>query len=129
MYATQLEPMANSERAKHAEKLGKKYPNLFNEVTWPWGPTRARFVLLKELPIAQLIANVNIVPRVDDKWLILRHQDGSSDVPGGTIEEGAVSLEVAMERFEATGRYDLAELYQFASEITINSFGEVIEVV
>ncbi len=40
-----------------------------------------------------------------------------------------VSLEVARERFEATGRLDLAELYQLASEIATSDFGERIEVV
>ncbi|MCP4138770.1 MAG: NUDIX domain-containing protein [Chloroflexi bacterium] len=65
----------------------KKYPNLFNEVTWPWGPTRAKFLLLDKIPPSHLIGNINIVPKVGNSWLMLRHQNGSWDIPGGTIEK------------------------------------------
>ncbi len=68
--------------------LATKYPRLFEETTWPWGPTRARFVLLKQAPPAPLISNVNIVPRLSDKCVILRLANGSWDLPGGTLEPG-----------------------------------------
>ena len=66
----------------------KKYPNLFQEVTWSCGPTEARFLILEDPPPSQLIANVNLVPRLDDQWIVLRHEDGSWDLPGGTLEKG-----------------------------------------
>ena len=65
----------------------KKYPNLFNEVTWPWGPTRARFKLIEDHPPSHLIANINIIPKVGKSWLMLHHQDSSWDIPGGTVEK------------------------------------------
>jgi 8-oxo-dGTP diphosphatase len=73
----------------------RKYPYLFNEVTWSWGPTRAKFILLEAPPPPQTIANVNIVPRVGDRLLVLQHEDGSWDVPGGTLEAGESYLETA----------------------------------
>ena len=82
-------------------KFEKKYPKLFGEAIWPWGPTRAKFVMLNALPPSQLISNVNIVPQVDDAWLMFQHEDLSWDVPGGTIEEG--------ERFDDTLKRELLE--------------------
>ena len=68
--------------------IESKYPHLFNEVIWPWGPTRAKFVRLEKAPPDELIANVNIVPYENVQWVMLRHGDGSWDIPGGTIEVG-----------------------------------------
>jgi 8-oxo-dGTP diphosphatase len=65
-----------------------KCPNLFREVIWPWGPTRAKFELLDHAPAGKQIANVNIVPRMGDKWVMLRLKDGSWEIPGGTLEPG-----------------------------------------
>lgn len=74
------------------------FPHLFREVTWPWGPTRARFELFLEgVPSEALIANVNLVPRCGDGWLILRLAGGSWEVPGGTLEPGE-SYPEALER-------------------------------
>lgn len=64
----------------------EQYPHLFREVTWPWGPTRARFVLLNDAPPGRLIANVNIAPYTGDKWVMIRLRDGSWEIPGGTLE-------------------------------------------
>ena len=169
------------------------YPHLFAEVTWPWGPTRARFTLLDEPPAGNLISNVNLVPRVGRQWVVIRLFDGAWEIPGGTLEPGenylagirrelieeagailknfqciggwqcyshaeapyrphlphpesfrlvgtgavelgqrpsnpksgekvtaveVVSLDVAVQRFIAQGRPDLAELYRLAAEIT-----------
>ena len=74
-------------------EFDNKYPDLFKEVTWPWGPTRAKFVLLDELPSTELISNVNIVPRAGDLWVTLQHENLSRDVPGGTIKAGESFLD------------------------------------
>ncbi|MGE5224611.1 MAG: NUDIX hydrolase [Omnitrophica WOR_2 bacterium] len=65
-----------------------KYPHLFQEVTWPWGPARARFVLLDSAPPASLISNVNLVPYTGSRWVMIRLTDGAWDLPGGTLEPG-----------------------------------------
>ena len=61
---------------------------LFNEVIWPWGPTRARFITLQDAPPDNQIANVNIVPRVGLNWVVTRLADGAWEMPGGTLEPG-----------------------------------------
>ncbi|HET7091338.1 MAG TPA: NUDIX domain-containing protein [Anaerolineae bacterium] len=63
-----------------------KYPHLFQEVIWPWGPTRARFVLLESIPSNRQIANVNIGPRTGNGWVTIRLKDGSWEIPGGTLK-------------------------------------------
>ena len=37
--------------------------------------------------VDHLIANVNIVPYSGDEWIMIRLQDGSWEIPGGTLEE------------------------------------------
>ncbi len=55
-----------------------------------WGPIRAKFRLLEELPPHALISNINLVPRVGDGWVILSLDDGTGaihwEIPGGTLE-------------------------------------------
>lgn len=172
--------------------LDEKYPHLFREVLWEWGPICAQFKQLNSEPPKNLIANVNLVPRAGPNWVILKHQNGSWDFPGGTLEPGetyketlqrelleeagavlcsfqilgawhcvsmaekpyrphmpfpefyrlvgygqvelkslptnppdgeqiaaveCISLEQAVTKFQSSQRYDLAELYQFASEL------------
>ena len=64
-----------------------KFPLLFEDRVWPWGPTRARFETGPEPP-AELISNVNLVPYIDDgNWLVVRH-DGGWCITGGTLELG-----------------------------------------
>lgn len=70
------------------EAYAHLYPHLFKDASWPWGPTRAHFILLKQAPPNELIANINIVPNVGTAWAILRLADGSWDIPGGTLEAG-----------------------------------------
>ena len=65
-----------------------KYAHLFQEVVWPWGPARARFVPLDNAPPSHLIASVNLVPRIGDKWVMIRLMDGAWELPGGTLEPG-----------------------------------------
>lgn len=72
-----------------------RYPHLFREVTWPGGPIQVRFELRETLPPADLIANVNIVPRVGEVWLLIKLADGTWEIPGGTLEPGESYLEAA----------------------------------
>ena len=172
--------------------LEEKYPHLFHEVLWEWGPIRAEFKKLDSEPPDNLIAHINLVPRIGNEWVLLRHENGAWDIPGGTLEPGetymnalrrelveeagaelhsfrilgawhcmsmagkpyrahlpfpefyrfvgygqvelktaptnppggepiaaveSVSLEQAIANFQTCRRYDLAELYQFASEM------------
>lgn len=78
-----------------ANVMQTRYPHLFREVIWPWGPTQARFELMETAPPGHLIANVNVVPQVGDRWLILKLQDGSWEIPGGTLEPGETYLKTA----------------------------------
>ena len=70
--------------------LIQQHPTLFQEVIWPWGPIRAKFVLLDagRAPPPHLIANVNVVPRVGnrDQWVMIQLADGAWEMPGGTRE-------------------------------------------
>jgi 8-oxo-dGTP diphosphatase len=68
------------------QDIARQYPHLFKEVTWPWEPTRVSFVLLENAPPNHLIANVNIVPRIGNKWVMIQLADGSWEIPGGTLE-------------------------------------------
>ncbi len=68
--------------------LNRLYAHLFQEVIWAWGPTKARFLLLDELPPDSLISNVNLVPYIKDSWVVLQLADVSWEIPGGTLEPG-----------------------------------------
>lgn len=73
--------------------LEEQYPHLFKEVTWEWGPIRARFIQINEPPLKDKISNVNIVPRVDGQWVLLQHKNGKWDIAGGTLEPGETYLQ------------------------------------
>jgi 8-oxo-dGTP pyrophosphatase MutT (NUDIX family) len=75
-------------RPLHQGTLEAIYPHLFRQATWPSGPTRVNFQTLDEPPIAELIASVNLVPRLKGGWGILRLENGEWDLPGGTLEPG-----------------------------------------
>lgn len=68
------------------DNLEKKYPHLFDETIWDWGPIRARFILLDQPPPDDKLSNINLVPRVDNDWLMLQQGNGEWDIAGGTIE-------------------------------------------
>jgi 8-oxo-dGTP pyrophosphatase MutT (NUDIX family) len=70
----------------HLPDLSTQYRNLFQEVVSP--TSRAAFGLWDELPPLNLIAHINLVPRVGNNWVIIRLEDGTWDVPGGTLESG-----------------------------------------
>ena len=79
----------------NARLLKSSYPHLFEEVLWPWGPTRALFELLEALPAEALISNINITPHTPGGWVMLGLADGSWEIPGGTREPGEAILETA----------------------------------
>jgi 8-oxo-dGTP diphosphatase len=92
------------------DSLSERFPHLFREVLWGGGPIQAQFKQLNTEPPCTLIANVNLVPRAGDKWVLLRHQNGSWDLPGGTLEHGETYLETLQrELMEEAG----AELCSF----------------
>jgi len=85
------------------ETLEGKYPHLFKEVLWEWGPIRARFIALQSAP-AEKISNVNIVPRINGHWVVLQHKNGEWDIPGGTLEPGEIYTEtIERELLEEAG--------------------------
>ena len=75
-----------------------------------------QFQLPKKPPPQHLIANVNIVPRTSEGWLLIRLQDGFWEIPGGTLEPGesyldTIEREVGKIRVvEVNDRYSRAEL-------------------
>lgn len=92
------------------DQLIASFPHLFNEVLWSWGPTRAKFELSSILPSSALIANVNLVPYIGDRWGVIQLEDGSWDIPGGTLEpHESVDTTIQRELLEEAG----AELITF----------------
>ena len=78
------------------------YPDLFR--TLDWKVVTADFELTAELPPDDMIANVNIVPRVGDRWVMIRFASGVWWVPGGTREPGeAISDTMRRELREEAG--------------------------
>ena len=62
------------------------YPELFRPRFW-FGTTDVQFKLLKAPPQSHLIANVNVVPRCGDGWLMVFAEDWQTwEMPGGTLE-------------------------------------------
>jgi 8-oxo-dGTP pyrophosphatase MutT (NUDIX family) len=62
----------------------KLYPNLFQ--TQDWGKVTSSFALYDNLPDEQLVSNVNIVPFVNGKCLVIQLDNGNWEMPGGTLE-------------------------------------------
>lgn len=59
---------------------------------------RVQFTLFQDgSPAETMIANVNLVAMCEDGWLVLQLEDGSLEVPGGTLEAGENYVE-AMRR-------------------------------
>lgn len=54
---------------------------------------RASFAVWEDIPPQHLIAHVNLVPRLGDQWLTILLDDGTWDVPGGTLEPGESYLD------------------------------------
>jgi 8-oxo-dGTP diphosphatase len=81
-----------------------KYPALFQEMYWGWGPITAQFRMTTEPPPTESLIKVRVVPFVGDELLILRKAEGNWDHPGGTLEPGENYLQaLAREALEEAG--------------------------
>lgn len=78
----------------HADDL-HRYPRLFAEAYWWWGPIYAQFHRLDAHPPAEQVANVSVVPRVGERWAIISVDGKAWDLPGGTLEVGETVLAAA----------------------------------
>jgi 8-oxo-dGTP pyrophosphatase MutT (NUDIX family) len=61
-----------------------RYRNLFQ--TYSWGQIVSKFEVLNSLPPQSLISNVNIVPFLGEKCVLVRLDNGKWEMPGGTLE-------------------------------------------
>ncbi|MCU0497455.1 MAG: NUDIX hydrolase [Anaerolineae bacterium] len=81
------------------------YPHLFQSARW-FGDTDVQFELRETLPATAQIASINIVPYIGDRWVIIQHQHGEWDLPGGTLESNEPPLDaLARELQEEVGAY------------------------
>ncbi|MCA0455137.1 MAG: NUDIX domain-containing protein [Chloroflexi bacterium] len=67
-----------------ASDLASLYPHLFNVFTR--GTVEMQFHLLQAPPPDAMISNVNLVPFVGDKWVIIQVDNTFWELPGGTRE-------------------------------------------
>lgn len=62
----------------------ERYPNLLQ--TYDWGKVVSTFEIGNDVPSEQLISNVNIVPFIEEKCVLIRLDNGKWEMPGGTLE-------------------------------------------
>ncbi|MDA1192569.1 MAG: NUDIX hydrolase [Candidatus Poribacteria bacterium] len=87
-------------RRPHA--LVHQYPDLFRPADWR--VVNVEYFMCDELPDDALIANANLVPRVGNDYLIIRHSNGEWSIPGGTREPNEPLIDaLARELHEEAG--------------------------
>lgn len=69
------------------------YPNLFSLADWC--EVQCRFVLIDTSLPVHLVSNINIVPFVGDMVVVIGLEDGSWEIPGGTLEPGESYMQAA----------------------------------
>ena len=74
------------------------FPHLFQDTIW--GALKCRFELCRVPPPAGLIGNVNLIPFVGDRWVMIRLQDGTWEIPGGTLEPDESYLQTICRELE-----------------------------
>jgi 8-oxo-dGTP diphosphatase len=96
-----------------ASGVETRYPSLFRETDW--GPVHAVFSLLETLPPAELISNINLLPYISDRWVSIQLEDGSWEVPGGTLEPGEDLLAAAQRELAEEAGARLVSLQPFGA--------------
>jgi len=82
-----------------------EFPHLFQEVTWPSSSATVQFKLFNDDPPHHLIGNVNIVPWTRDGWLLIQFDDGSWEIPGGTMRELMEEAGARLQTFHLFGAW------------------------
>ncbi|WP_282937254.1 NUDIX domain-containing protein [Paenibacillus sp. RC67] len=70
------------------------YPNLFREHNW--GRIISNFEVFNNVP-ERLISNINIVPFINRKCILIQLDNGNWEIPGGTLEANE-SYQSALDR-------------------------------
>src|SRR5678809_851756 len=71
------------------------YHSLFLPVFWEYGPIRAQFEQLDSSPPEHMISNVNVVPYVGNKWVVIATDYAEWEITGGTLEPGEHYMDAA----------------------------------
>jgi len=69
------------------------FPNLFAPASW--GAVVQQFALCDAPPPMHLISNVDVVPFVGNKCVIIQLENGDWEMPGGTLEPDETYLDAA----------------------------------
>ncbi len=82
-----------------------RFPALFQEHFWAWGPLSAKFRMTTEPPTSESIIKVRVVPFVGEQVVtLLKKAERNWDHPGGTLEPGESYLgALARESMEEAG--------------------------
>ena len=86
------------------DEYSSRYPALFSDMFWDWGPITAQFRMTTELPPADSLIKVRVVPFVGYQVVTFKMADGNWDHPGGTLEPGETYMDaLARESMKEAG--------------------------